>query len=262
MAHLWEWLLPWLGEGRGCIVCLLARWNNFYLDFCLFSEKICSTLVKSFSPSHIHLQVGPYSSHGHSSSSNMYTPIQPLNGLNGAKSTCGSNGQHSVASLQMVWDDHQMVWDDHQMVWDDQRMIGEVIKRGGSVLVLGWRDVQVAPRWLIVAWPQQQCCQWLKRIWNWFVRNQRWLWDLIRGALSTSWRWHFYYSPQRWNTKKYSTERSNMQIWINKYAMSTFSDHSNDDEGCENTDTQFNRYSLSFLCQKQQSTTYHFFELV
>jgi receptor tyrosine kinase-like orphan receptor 1 len=47
-------------------------------------------------------QVGPYSSHGHSSSSNMYTPIQPLNGLNGAKSTCGSNGQHSVASLQMV----------------------------------------------------------------------------------------------------------------------------------------------------------------
>ena len=46
---------------------------------------------------------------------------------------------------------------------------------------------------------------------------------------------------QRWNTKKYSTtsglERSNMQIWINKYAMSTFSDHSNDDEGCENTDT-------------------------
>ena len=29
-----------------------------------------------------------------------------------------------------------------------------------------------------------------------------------------------------------------MQIWINKYAnMSTFSDHSNDDEGCENTDT-------------------------
>ena len=60
------------------------------------------------------LQVGPYSSHGHSSSSNMYTPIQPLNGLNGAKSTCGSNGQHSVASLQMVW--------------DDQRMIGEVIK--------------------------------------------------------------------------------------------------------------------------------------
>ena len=50
----------------------------------------------------IHLQVGPYSSHGHSSSSNMYTPIQPLNGINGAKSTCGSNGQHSVASLQMV----------------------------------------------------------------------------------------------------------------------------------------------------------------
>ena len=31
----------------------------------------------------------------------MYIPLQPLNGI-GAKSTCGSNGQHSVASLQMV----------------------------------------------------------------------------------------------------------------------------------------------------------------
>jgi len=50
--------------------------------------------------------------------------------------------------------------------------------------------------------------------------------------ISITWR--------RWNTKKYSTsglERSTMQIWINKYAMSTFSDHSNDDEGCENTVT-------------------------
>lgn len=44
-------------------------------------------------------QVGPYSSHGHSSSSNMYTPLTGL----GGKSTCGSNGPHSVASLQMVW---------------------------------------------------------------------------------------------------------------------------------------------------------------
>ena len=60
--------------------------------------------IRNFSPIHSNseLQVGPYSSHGHSSSSNMYTPIQPLSGINGAKSTCGSNGQHSVASLQMV----------------------------------------------------------------------------------------------------------------------------------------------------------------
>ena len=130
-------------------------------------------------------------------------------------------------------------WSETTRRWSEKWSKGgvRVIKRVWSVLVLGWRDAQVAPRWLIVAWPQQQRCQWLKRIWNWFVRNQRWLWDFILRALSTSWRWHFYYSPQRWNTKKYSTERSNMQIWINKYAMSTFSDHSNDDEGCENTDT-------------------------
>lgn len=47
-------------------------------------------------------QVGPYSSHGHSSSSNMYAPLTgPLIGLSG-KSNCGSGGQQSVASLQMV----------------------------------------------------------------------------------------------------------------------------------------------------------------
>jgi len=43
-------------------------------------------------------QLGPYSSHGHSSSSNMYTPLTGI----GGKSNCGSGGQHSVASLQMV----------------------------------------------------------------------------------------------------------------------------------------------------------------
>ena len=42
-------------------------------------------------------QVGPYSSH---SSSNMYAPLIGLGG--GTKSNCGSGGQQSVASLQMV----------------------------------------------------------------------------------------------------------------------------------------------------------------
>ena len=44
-------------------------------------------------------QLGPYSSHGHSSSnmSNMYTPLV---NIGGGKSV--ASGQHSVASLQMV----------------------------------------------------------------------------------------------------------------------------------------------------------------
>ena len=45
-------------------------------------------------------QLGPYSSHGHSSTnmSNMYTPLV---NIGGGKSV--ASGQHSVASLQMVW---------------------------------------------------------------------------------------------------------------------------------------------------------------
>jgi len=108
--------------------------------------------------------------------------------------------------------------------------------------------------------------QWLKRIWNWFVKNQRWLWEKIfldsfSGLFQdpvddTSIKRH------RSNTKKYSTvelERSN----ICKYGSTNMQ--------CQllviilmmmkavKILIQFNRYCLSFLCQKQPSTTYHFF---
>ena len=183
--------------------------------------------IRNFLPIHssFELQVGPYSSHGHSSSSNMYTPIQPLSGINGAKSTCGSNGQHSVASLQMVWD-------------NDQQMIREMIKRR-SVLETTRRrqddlsSIDRSSSDSVIEKDLKLVCQESAMVVKIFLDSFSGLFQDSADDISITW--------QRWNTKKYSTtsglERSNMQIWINKYAMSTFSDHSNDDEGCENTDT-------------------------
>ena len=129
--------------------------------------------------------MGPYSSHGHSSSSNMYTPIQPLNGINGAKSTCGSNGQHSVASLQMVWEeDQKIVWEIIRRWSDGDQIIDQFrVKRRDTTR---WRQDDLSSP------DRSSNAQWLKRIWNWFVKNQQWLWERFslthsRGSFKILW---------------------------------------------------------------------------
>ena len=109
--------------------------------------------------------------------------------------------------------------------------------------------------------------QWLKRIWNWFVKNQRWLWRFS----STHSRGSFKILPMTFLLLgKDGTPRNTQQPvgWkdqICKYGSTNMQ--------CQllviilmmmkavKILIQFNRYCLSFLCQKQQSTTYHFFEL-
>ena len=103
--------------------------------------------------------------------------------------------------------------------------------------------------------------QWLKRIWNWFVKNQRWLWEdfprLILGALSRSCGNDTSIKRQRSNTKKYSKDQickygsRNMQCQLLVIILMMMK--------AVKILIQFNRYVLSFLCQKQLSTTYHFF---
>ena len=122
----------------------------------------------------------------------------------------------------------------------------------------------MAPRWLIVPWPLQQCSvieKDLKLVCQESAMVVRWRFDSFSGLFQdpvddTSIKGH------RSNTKKYSTvglERSN----ICKYGSTNMQ--------CQllviilmmmkavKILIQFNRYCLSFLCQKQPSTTYHFF---
>ena len=123
----------------------------------------------------------------------------------------------------------------------------------------------MAPRWLIVPWPQQQCSvieKDLKLVCQESAMVVRTIFlDSFSGLFQdpvddTSIKRH------RSNTKKYSTvelERSN----ICKYGSTNMQ--------CQllviilmmmkavKILIQFNRYCLSFLCQKQPSTTYHFF---
>ena len=108
---------------------------------------------------------------------------------------------------------------------------------------------------------RQLTAQWLKRIWNWFVKNQRWLWDFCRLILGLFQIFHWDDTSIR-NTKKYSTgmkickygSTTNMQCQLLVIILNMMK--------AVKILIRFNRYSLSFLCQKQQSTTYHFFELV
>ena len=164
----------------------------------------------------------------------MYTPIQPLNGLNGAKSTCGSNGQHSVASLQMVW--------------DDPRSFSGGMKRrpGGAKMTYRRLTAAVLP---VIEKDLKLVCQESARL---VVRFHS------RGSFNIC-RWHFYYSAEIehqeildcWKDQICKYGSTNMQCQLLVIILMTMK--------AVKILIQFNRYCLSFLCQKQLSTTYHFF---
>ena len=131
--------------------------------------------------------------------------------------------------------------------WSDQRWTEKWLE------VIWWNEDQVAPRWLIVSW--------LPSDWKGSEIGLSRISDgceISAASFSGSFR-SSEDDTSITNTKKYSTgmkickygSTTNMQCQLLVIILNMMK--------AVKILIRFNRYSLSFLCQKQLSTTYHFF---